>query len=161
MLLLLQFFLVTPVREAWELIEIVSIVNPRQKSWLDNIIPTLDKPLFTVTVGENGDGKWNFGYIDVTQYKGNITYVPLDPRPSCDGFGLWMIPKFTVEWEGSKGSLVEKTCVAVGEFASPIPLSPSSDPYTILMKGTLNGDMWETKRSMQIPAPTNSYSARK
>lgn len=129
MLLLLQlFFLVRLFSEAGELIVVFLIVNPKQKSWLDNIIPTLDKPLFTVNVGENGDGKWNFGYIDETQYKGNITYIPLNSRPPCGGSGYWMIPKFTVEWEGSKGSLVEKTCVAVGKFPSPILLSPSSNP---------------------------------
>lgn len=47
------------------------------KTWLENVLPTLNEKLFTLTINSEGSRKWNFGYIDSAQYTGSITYAPL------------------------------------------------------------------------------------
>ncbi|KID97205.1 Peptidase A1, partial [Metarhizium majus ARSEF 297] len=52
-------------------------VSPtKQKTWFSNILPRLKEPLFTVRLRHQADGSYNFGYIDKSQYTGDITYTP-------------------------------------------------------------------------------------
>ncbi|KAJ6780236.1 hypothetical protein PWT90_08233 [Aphanocladium album] len=53
-----------------------TIKPTKQKTWFDNIAPSLDKNLFTVRLRHQAEGSYNFGYIDTNQYSGTINYAP-------------------------------------------------------------------------------------
>lgn len=57
----------------------INTVKPvTQKTWLENVIPSLLSPLFTANLKHGRVGNYNFGYIDSHEYNGSITYVPVD-----------------------------------------------------------------------------------
>ena len=93
--------------------------KPKQKTYLENVMPTLDEKLFTVTVTADGHGKWNFGYIDETQYSGTVNYVPFG---KCTPFsGYWTVSSLAVTWQGLGGSFKsDPDCIVVGMCAKPI-----------------------------------------
>ena len=69
--------------------------RPKQNTWLQNIMPSLDEKLFTTTfTSDDGHGKWSFGYIDETQYSGTINYVPFNKCAASSGY--WTINSLTV-----------------------------------------------------------------
>lgn len=53
-----------------------SVKPDQQKTWFDNIKPSLDQPIFTVRLRHQADGSYNFGYLDQAQYSGTINYTP-------------------------------------------------------------------------------------
>lgn len=57
-----------------------------QRTYIHNIKDNLAQPLFTANLQRQAPGSYNFGYIDDSQYKGTITYTPVEPT-----FPLWMI----------------------------------------------------------------------
>ncbi|SMY27839.1 unnamed protein product [Zymoseptoria tritici ST99CH_1A5] len=58
----------------------------KQKTWVDNIIPTLSEPLFTVDLKRGQQGFFDLGHIDPTKHTGSINYVPV-PDTRC----LWTL----------------------------------------------------------------------
>ena len=57
----------------------INNVQPqRQKTFFDNIVSSLDHPVFTVDLKHNAPGTYNFGYIDGSAFTGNLTLVPVD-----------------------------------------------------------------------------------
>ncbi|KAK9435785.1 aspartic proteinase [Metarhizium brunneum] len=57
-----------------------------QRTYIHNIKDNLAQPLFTANLQRQAPGSYNFGYIDDSQYKGSITYTPVEPS-----FPLWMV----------------------------------------------------------------------
>lgn len=59
----------------------VNTVRPsRQLTYFDNIKGQLAEPLFTANLRSRKPGNFNFGYIDQSEFIGNIKYVDIDPR---------------------------------------------------------------------------------
>ncbi|OAA76461.1 endothiapepsin precursor [Akanthomyces lecanii RCEF 1005] len=48
----------------------------QQKTWFSNIKSRLAQPLFTARLKHQEVGSYNFGYIDQSQYTGDISYTP-------------------------------------------------------------------------------------
>ena len=60
-------------------------IRPKaQKTFFDNIIPDLPAPVFTANLKHGVEGGYEFGTIDTTQFRGNLTTIPIDPSR-----GLW------------------------------------------------------------------------
>ncbi|KAM7202194.1 Aspartic peptidase domain containing protein [Rhypophila sp. PSN 637] len=65
----------------------INTVQPqRQNTFFENIIPTLDSPIFTADLKTEETGTYNFGWIDYDAFVGNITYTDVD---TSLGSGLW------------------------------------------------------------------------
>lgn len=65
----------------------INTVKPRrQKTFFENVKATLDKPVFTANLRHHTVGSYEFGRIDSSQFKGEITYTPID-----DSQGFWQI----------------------------------------------------------------------
>lgn len=50
----------------------------KQKTFFGNVIESLDKPLFTVSLKHQKPGSYDFGFIDDSKHTGDIHYVPVD-----------------------------------------------------------------------------------
>ncbi|PNY23557.1 Uncharacterized protein TCAP_06505 [Tolypocladium capitatum] len=76
---------------AWDSINTVS---PKpQKTWFSNIKSSLAAPVFTSRLRHNADGSYNFGFIDKTQFTGDITYTAVD---NSNGFWAFTSTGYTV-----------------------------------------------------------------
>ncbi|KAL9594100.1 MAG: hypothetical protein Q9219_007215 [cf. Caloplaca sp. 3 TL-2023] len=65
----------------------INTVKPQpQKTFFENVMASLDKPVFTANLRHHTVGSYEFGRIDSTQFKGNITYTPVDTSQ-----GFWQI----------------------------------------------------------------------
>ncbi|KAI1470475.1 acid protease [Daldinia caldariorum] len=63
-----------------------SIEPKQQKTWFENMKPSLDAPLFTADLQPGGKGVYNFGYVNKSMYTGNLIYADVDSSR-----GYWMI----------------------------------------------------------------------
>jgi hypothetical protein len=65
----------------------LNTVRPvQEKTFFDNAIDTLAQPLFTVNLKKQEAGNYNFGYINASEYTGEIAYTPLDAARGFWGF---------------------------------------------------------------------------
>ncbi|KAL8692720.1 MAG: hypothetical protein Q9218_002309 [Villophora microphyllina] len=69
----------------------INTVQPRkQKTFFENVQASLDKPVFTANLRHATVGSYEFGRIDSTQFKGSLTYAPIDASR-----GFWQIESKT------------------------------------------------------------------
>ncbi|KAI4154041.1 MAG: hypothetical protein L6R39_001452 [Caloplaca ligustica] len=88
----------------------INTVKPqKQKTFFENVMPSLDKPVFTANLRHHTVGSYEFGRIDATQFQGPVAYVPVD---SSQGF-----------WQ------IESNSFAVGN--GPTQTNPNASPAII------------------------------
>lgn len=58
----------------------------QQKTFFDNIQPSLAEPLFTVNLRHAEVGAYEFGRIDPSKFQGSLTFTPVD-----NSHGFWEI----------------------------------------------------------------------
>ncbi|KAK3073654.1 hypothetical protein LTR53_004560 [Teratosphaeriaceae sp. CCFEE 6253] len=72
----------------------INTVEPQQqKTFFENVMPSLALPLFTADLKEDASGTYTFGSIDHAQYAGDIHYVDID---SSAGFWQFDSASYTV-----------------------------------------------------------------
>ncbi|KAL2193934.1 aspartic peptidase domain-containing protein [Corynascus similis CBS 632.67] len=65
----------------------LSTVKPvKQKTFFENVMPTLFQPLFTVDFRRDSASAYEFGIIDSSKFRGNLSWIPADTRK-----GFWQI----------------------------------------------------------------------
>jgi hypothetical protein len=65
----------------------LSTVKPtKQKTFFENVMPSLAQPLFTADLPKNGVGAYEFGRIDDTKYVGRLSWIPADTSK-----GFWQV----------------------------------------------------------------------
>lgn len=65
----------------------INTVRPnQQRTFFVNAESSLDAPLFTANLRKGEPGSYNFGYIDNSEYTGDITYTPVDNSQGFWGF---------------------------------------------------------------------------
>ncbi|KAL8700321.1 MAG: hypothetical protein Q9201_005512 [Fulgogasparrea decipioides] len=65
----------------------INTVKPqKQQTFFENVQASLDKPVFTANLRHAEVGSYEFGRIDATQFKGSLTYTPVDTSQ-----GFWQI----------------------------------------------------------------------
>ena len=64
-----------------------------QKTFFDNVMGTLDMPVFTADLDPDGTGVYEFGKIDASKFEGQMLWVPVKAET-----GFWQFPstKFAV-----------------------------------------------------------------
>lgn len=55
-----------------------SIKPERQKTFFENIVDSLDEPVFTALLRSDGVGEYEFGFVDHTKYQGDLINVTVD-----------------------------------------------------------------------------------
>ena len=93
-----------------------------QPSFFQNLIPTLQAPVFTANLKAGSAGSYQFGFIDSTAYKGSLHYTPVVNSPSA--LGLWAFntssgPSVAVADTGSSLLLLDDEIVR--EYWAPVP----------------------------------------
>ncbi|KAK0782831.1 hypothetical protein LTR75_014290 [Friedmanniomyces endolithicus] len=82
----------------------INTIQPqRQKTFFENIMPSLALPVFTANLQADASGTYTFGAIDAAQYSGPIHYTAID---SSAGFWQFPSPSYTI---GSNGASVPCT----------------------------------------------------
>ncbi|PNH43702.1 hypothetical protein VD0004_g3847 [Verticillium dahliae] len=98
----------------------INTVSPSQQlTFFDNAKSTLDAPLFTADLKHAAAGKYNFGYIDKTAYKGAITYTNVD---NSDGFWSFTSTGYQVGTAAFKSSPV----TGIADTGTTLLLLPTS-----------------------------------
>ncbi|KAK3342002.1 aspartic peptidase domain-containing protein [Lasiosphaeria hispida] len=100
---------------------LINQVRPqKQKTFFENLQPSLDKPLFTADLKSGAPGHFNFGYIDKNAYTGSITYTPVN---STQGFWMWTSPGYTI---GASGKFKSSPIQGIADTGTTLLLLPSS-----------------------------------
>ncbi|OAA72294.1 endothiapepsin precursor [Cordyceps fumosorosea ARSEF 2679] len=76
-----------------------TVTPNKQLTFLDNILSKLKRPLFTANLQKARPGNYNFGYINESEYTGNVAYTPIDPNTP-----YWMVNLSGYQLGGSNGS---------------------------------------------------------
>lgn len=72
----------------------INTVKPKsQKTFFDNAQNGLEQPLFTANLKKGQPGNYNFGYIDDSEYTGEISYTDVD---NSQGFWGYTTDSYTV-----------------------------------------------------------------
>ncbi|KAL2835458.1 aspartic peptidase domain-containing protein [Aspergillus pseudoustus] len=94
-----------------------------QLTYFENVLPTLEKPLFTADLKHGRPGTYNFGYIDHTAYTGAIAWTPVT-KPYDTGTTLLYLPPLITEAYYSKviGAFFDPSYAAwLFPCTSPLP----------------------------------------
>lgn len=51
----------------------------RQKTFFENVMASLEQPLFTATLKRGVMGSYEFGVVDRAKFQGELAHVPVDP----------------------------------------------------------------------------------
>ncbi|KZF23268.1 putative extracellular aspartic endopeptidase [Xylona heveae TC161] len=73
--------------------QINSVTPNKQKTFFDNVSDDLDQPVFTANLKHNTVGSYEFGTIDNSQFKDELSYVKVD---SSEGYWQFDQPSFTI-----------------------------------------------------------------
>jgi len=65
----------------------------QQKTFFDNVLPSLAQPVFTADLKEDGTGFYQFGTIDTSKFNGELTWVAVN---SSNGFWQFPSPSITI-----------------------------------------------------------------
>lgn len=85
----------------------INTVKPqKQKTFFENIMLSLEQPLFTANLRHATVGSYEFGRIDASQFQGQLSFAPID-----DSRGFW-------EFESKRFAVGDREA-EVNEKASP------------------------------------------
>ncbi|CAF9938285.1 Type I transmembrane sorting receptor [Imshaugia aleurites] len=112
----------------------INTVTPNQvQTFFANAESSLDSPLFTANLKKGEPGSYNFGYIDSTEYTGDITYTAVD---NSQGFWGFTSSGYTV----GTGSAVTESVPAIADTGTSLLLLPDDlvSAYYAQVSGSSN-----------------------
>ena len=96
----------------------INTVTPdQQQTFFANAETLLDSPLFTANLKKGEPGSYNFGYIDDSEYTGDITYTAVD---NSQGFWGFTADGYTV----GTGSATSESIAAIADTGTSLLLLP-------------------------------------
>ncbi|KAL7911339.1 aspartic peptidase domain-containing protein [Trichoderma velutinum] len=111
----------------------------KQKTYLDNIKDQLAKPLFTANLKKGKPGNYNFGYINASEYTGDIQYAAINPKGP-----LWEISVSGYRVGSDDTKYVARVWNAIADTGTTLLLAPTDivNAYYAQVNGsTLNNDV--------------------
>lgn len=112
----------------------INTVTPdQQQTFFANAESSLESPLFTANLKKGEPGSYNFGYIDSSQYTGDITYTAVD---NSQGFWGFTSSGYTV----GSGSAVTESIPAIADTGTSLLLLPDDviSAYYAQVSGSSN-----------------------
>ncbi|KAK3357914.1 hypothetical protein B0T25DRAFT_590031 [Lasiosphaeria hispida] len=97
-----------------------SIRPARAKTFIDNILPQLPAPVFTVDLKRGRPGRYEFGYVNQSAYRGEIGYVPVTPKDS-----IWWQFSATGYQVGVNGPRIGGAWSAIADTGTSLLLLPN------------------------------------
>ncbi|PTB46114.1 uncharacterized protein TrAFT101_004414 [Trichoderma asperellum] len=91
----------------------------KQTTYLDNIKDQLVKPVFTANLKKGKPGNYNFGYINASEYTGNIQYAAINP-----GSPLWEISVSGYRIGSNETNYVSRVWNAIADTGTTLLLAP-------------------------------------
>ena len=88
-------------------------------TFFENAIPTLAEPLFTANLKKGEPGNYNFGYIDSSEYTGDITYAPVS---TANGFWEFTGSGYAV----GSGAFVSSSIDAIADTGTTLLYLPDA-----------------------------------
>ena len=88
-----------------------------QKTFFENVAPTLDEPLFTARLRPDGVGQYEFGKIDESKYSGNLVNVSVD---SSEGFWQFQSSQYAID--GGAFNPITQTTKAIADTGTSLLL---------------------------------------
>ncbi|KND87096.1 Aspartic protease PEP3, partial [Tolypocladium ophioglossoides CBS 100239] len=78
----------------------LNTVKPqKQKTFFENVMPSLNEPLFTANLRKGGPGAYTFGAVDKSKFQGDLTWIPVN---NTNGFWQFSSEKFAVNGEATQ-----------------------------------------------------------
>jgi hypothetical protein len=85
----------------------LNTVKPtQQKTFFDNVLPSLAEPVVTADLRANSLGSYEFGAIDTTKFTGSLSWAPID---ATNGFWQVSSSKFQISSGTSAGIIMSVT----------------------------------------------------
>ncbi|KAI1419948.1 eukaryotic aspartyl protease [Xylaria sp. FL1777] len=134
----------------------LNTVKPKQQlTFFDNAMRDLAAPLFTANLKASEPGNYNFGFIDTTEFTGQITYVPVN---TSAGFWQFTSQGFKV---GSSAVTTMSTHEAIADTGTTLMLVPDAiaAAYYAQVPGAVNAVQTAGGYVFPCSATLPSYTA--
>ncbi|PGH20380.1 hypothetical protein AJ80_03648 [Polytolypa hystricis UAMH7299] len=118
----------------------------RQRTFFENVMDSLSRPLFTVSLKYHKPGAFDFGFIDCKKYKGDITYTAVN---STGGWWEFTASSYAV---GDKTFNTPITGIAdTGTTYLLLPDRYVNNYYAHVPNATKTHDSWEFPCNTTLP----------
>ncbi|KAI0454975.1 secreted aspartic proteinase precursor [Xylaria acuta] len=117
----------------------INTVKPKQENtWFDNAVKTLDAPVWTADLKYGQPGTYDFGFINNTKHKGNISYVDVDSSN-----GLWTIN--TSGYRVGNGTFQAVSFKAIADTGTSLALLPENivKEYYSAVTDAIYDEQWD------------------
>ncbi|KAK0641838.1 aspartic peptidase domain-containing protein [Cercophora newfieldiana] len=116
----------------------LNTVQPQQqKTFFDNVLPTLAEPLFTADLRPGEVGAYEFGRIDNSKFVGEMAWIPVN---TTNGFWQFSTSGFAVGDEPTLTGLPASQAIADTGTTLMIVSKEVSDAYYSQISGARNDD---------------------
>ncbi|KAI1174297.1 eukaryotic aspartyl protease [Nemania sp. FL0916] len=130
----------------------LNTVSPdKQRTFFDNAMRQLAAPVFTANLKSAEPGNYNFGFIDASEFTGQITYVPTNTSA-----GLWQFPVQGFKIGNTTASSSLKTAATETDIVVSQPHDAIADTGTTLL---LVPEAIAVAYYAQIPGAINAVAA--
>ncbi|GAP88701.1 putative endothiapepsin precursor [Rosellinia necatrix] len=135
---------------------ILNTVKPaRQATFFDNAMQDLAAPLFTANLKAAEPGNYNFGFIDPTEFTGQITYIPVN---TTRGFWQFTSQGFKI---GGAAATIAAPHEAIADTGTTLMLVPDNiaSAYYAQIPGAVNAAQTAGGYVFPCSATLPSYTA--
>jgi len=113
----------------------LNTVKPQQqKTFFDNVMPTLAEPVFTADLRKNAVGAYEFGRIDTSKFTGDMAWIPVN---TTQGFWQFGTSSFSV---GDGAAQQATPAQAIADTGTTLILTSAevADGYYSQVQGAVN-----------------------